>query len=201
MSSAQENTLHLVFCATHFGVVSGLLVPIWYAFPCIMLLYLFSRYWPIVLGASVALGWAAIEILLLTGLFAQGLYIALFYDTAVILTSPTLSLLVWLTALVLVLMPTVIKHVVSSLLKIWLTFVLMVLVSGFAYALTLHPAFGLVLIVEFVLFLCTMFFCFLAAAMESMTCAIVRVADVVRPAFPVLFAGILLLWILLIYGR
>lgn len=201
MSSAQENILHLVFCATHFGVVSGLLLSIWYVFPGVMLLYMFARYWQAALGVPIAPGWVAVEIVLLAGFFAQGLYIAAFYGTAAILLSPGFSVLAWLAALALVFMPTVISHVISSLLKIWITFVLMVLLSGFAYIVTLHPAFGLVLIIEFILFLCTMFFCFLAAAMESLTCALVRVADVVRPAFPALFAGILLLWILLIYGN
>jgi hypothetical protein len=201
MSSAQENILHLVFCATHFGVASGLLLPIWYVFPGVALLYLFARYWPAALGVPIALGWAAVELVLLAGFFAQGLYIAVFYDTAAILVSPGFALATWLAALALVLMPTVVSHVLSSLLKIWITFGLMVLVSGFAYLVTLHPAFGLLLIVEIILFLCAMFFCFVAAAMESLTCALVRVADVVRPAFPCMFAGILLLWILLIYGQ
>lgn len=201
MSSAQENILHLVFCATHFGVVSGLLLSIWYVFPGIVLIYMFARYWQAALGVPIAPGWVAVEVVLLAGFFAQGLYIAIFYDASAILTFPSFAALTWLAALALVFMPTVISHVVSSLLKIWITFVLMVLVSGFAYIVTLHPAFGVLLIVEFVLFLCTMFFCFLAAAMESLTCALVRVADVVRPAFPTMFSGILLLWILLIYGK
>ena len=201
MSSAQENILHLVFCATHFGVVSGLLLPIWYTLPGVVLLYTFARYWQVVLGVPLAPGWVVVEIVLLCTFFVEGLYIAIYYDGAAILAHPAVATFTWLTSLVLILVPTLISHVVSTLLKIWLTFILMVLASGFAYTLTEHPAFGLVLVVEFVLFLCAIFFCFLAATVESLMCALVRVADVVRPAFPVLFSGILLLWILLIHGR